>query len=768
MMFRFAMPLLTMSTASKISKPWGNYDGNGGLRDGHYCADNSLSPPTNFNFSSGYWAGITWASTNPAAGVYNFSEVDAILREAETLDLFVEFNALIGQCTPTWIYSNGVTALNVNWKPPPTCVPPICVPAGTWSCENHGCGCDGVYPCNQTFPDYLSPIYLKYAQEWIRATHAHLTSLPDNLRKRILSVQVNAGSTGDGCFFHGRLYPDQQNLTPETDPPCYTCSKLGDKTWKDYYHKYYMQIAETYVSTYATVHPTPAPPAPPTPSPSPTKCSKGDTCHDCFFDTFHCQDRKHPVNASACLSCVNKHRAALSVPGSDGRPLCNLNGSHVLGWCHRVSREGGRTDAEHIQLLFNGFSKNQDLVALVNASSLRSEGFMIKDGLVSHSYSVSGEMQVWNTSRVLLQTPLPGNNSRYVRSRGESTLSAFVDWELRPAWTAWALASWAACYGLDTWQNNTLIEKLPATQPALSFFTKYAGSRDKEAKSSPGAWAVLRDGLDIGDTTRFPEATFGKLENGNNLARCNAIIAAVSKVQTRYPPRLDAPSSKGCGSGRKRLGLNDAGYRVYPGNYHGFLRQLDIHGSSYGAWRVGPHEEMFGRYGRSVSPSSEGMAFQVVGGVFEEHEGDVHVRVVFFHSAQSTSSGFVVSYSTTTTTTTGGSAGADRASNCVSKTVSTDKHAGHWVEARFTVSLSTHERFGGGACHKGADAVIAEPNTHVNPDPNTHLNSDPNTHPNSDPNTHLNSDVERTVFNLVEISKDAFGSQLSPWLIVLS
>ena len=103
MMFRFAMPLLTMSTASKISKPWGNYDGNGGLRDGHYCADNSLSPPTNFNFSSGYWAGITWASTNPAAGVYNFSEVDAILRAAETLDLFVEFNALIGQCSPTWI-----------------------------------------------------------------------------------------------------------------------------------------------------------------------------------------------------------------------------------------------------------------------------------------------------------------------------------------------------------------------------------------------------------------------------------------------------------------------------------------------------------------------------------------------------------------------------------------------------------------------------------------------------------------------------------------
>ena len=758
---RLAIALLTLSTASKISKPWGNYDGNGGLRDGHYCAANSLSPPTSFNFSSGYWAGITWASTNPAPGVYNFSEVDAILRAADTLDQFVEFNALIGQCSPTWLYSNGVTALNVNWKPPPTCVPPTCVPAGTWSCENHGCGCDGVYPCNQTFPDYLSPIYLKHAQEWINATHAHLTSLPDNLKKRILSVQVNAGSTGDGCFFHGRLYPDQQKLTPQSNPPCYTCSKLGDKTWRDYYHKYYMQIAETYVSAYATIHPTPAPSPPPTPppspppSPSPTKCRKTDTCHDCFFETFHCQDGKHPLNASTCLSCVNKHRAALSAPGPDGKALCNLNSSHIRGWCHRVWREthaaaaveqttaqGEANNTEHMLLLFNGFSNNADLVALVNASSLRREGYMIKDGLVSHSYSVSGEMQVWNTSRRLLQTPLPGssNGNRYVRSRGETTLSAFIDWELRPAWTAWALATWAACYGLDTWQNNTLIEKVPAMRPALSFFTKYAGTRDKEGKSSPGAWAVLRDGLDVADTSRFPEATFGSVDKGKNLARCTAIVDFVSKTQTRHPPRLDAPSNKSCGSGRRRLGLNDAGYQVYPGNYNGFLRQRDADASSYGAWRIGPREEIFGRYGRSVVPSSAGMAFEVLGGVFGDYEGDVHVRVVFFRperTASSASADFVVAYSTTSTL----SGGADRASKCVSKAISTAKDGeGHWVEARFTVALDTHERFGGGACHNGADVVIDEPGT----------------------------GAERIVFNLIEISKRTFTVQLSPWLIRVS
>ena len=97
------------------------------------------------------------------------------------------------------------------------------------------------------------------------------------------------------------------------------------------------------------------------------------------------------------------------------------------------------------------------------------------------------------------------------------------------------MAANAAAYGLDTWQNNTLMEDVPEMRPALSFFTKYAGSR--KAPASPGAWAMMRDGLDIGDTARFPEATFGKVNKGKNLDRCFAIIASVNKTQTVYPPQ---------------------------------------------------------------------------------------------------------------------------------------------------------------------------------------------------------------------------------------
>merc|ERR1711988_223453 len=113
--------------------------------------------------------GLTWADTNPAPGFYDFSELDRILRTASDADQYVEINALVGQCSPTWLYEHGVTPLIVNWKPPPTCVPPTCVPAGTWNCSlngGQGCGCDGV-ACNQTFPDYLSTVYQKHMQEWI-------------------------------------------------------------------------------------------------------------------------------------------------------------------------------------------------------------------------------------------------------------------------------------------------------------------------------------------------------------------------------------------------------------------------------------------------------------------------------------------------------------------------------------------------------------------------------------------------------------------------
>ena len=66
----------------------------------------------------------------------------------------------------------------------------------------------------------------------------------------------------------------------------------------------------------------------------------------------------------------------------------------------------------------------------------------------------------------------------------------------------------------------------PRLRPILDFFSHYAGVRT--AAESPGAFAVLRDGLDTSDLQRFPEEQFGNASNGKNLERCYAVIASVN------------------------------------------------------------------------------------------------------------------------------------------------------------------------------------------------------------------------------------------------
>ena len=112
---------------------------------------------------------------------------------------------------------------------------------------------------------------------------------------------------------------------------------------------------------------------------------------------------------------------------------------------------------------------------------------MTKSGQTSHEFSVSGEMQTYNSTGLLLRTPLLP--CVHVRSGGETTLSASSSWLVNNGWTAWALMGWQLAFGMDTWQNNTLIEAQPRLRPAIAVFSQYAGWRPETAASSPGAIA---------------------------------------------------------------------------------------------------------------------------------------------------------------------------------------------------------------------------------------------------------------------------------------
>ena len=63
--------------------------------------------------------------------------------------------------------------------------------------------------------------------------------------------------------------------------------------------------------------------------------------------------------------------------------LVSIDSTPLLVFFCGVSQNAAGTSKPGIQLLFNGFANNDDLVALVRRSSLQTDGFMIKDGLAS-------------------------------------------------------------------------------------------------------------------------------------------------------------------------------------------------------------------------------------------------------------------------------------------------------------------------------------------------------------------------------------------------
>jgi hypothetical protein len=125
---------------------------------------------------------------------------------------------------------------------------------------------------------------------------------------------------------------------------------------------------------------------------------------------------------------------------------------------------------------------------------------------------------------------------------------------------------------LDQWNIPYEALKEEANRPAFFFFNRYAGLHDPA--DSPRAFCALRDGLDASDFHRFPASEFGGTPGRKReVGRYMNIAGAYAK----YGARMDDPE-KATGGGminRKRMGYNDAGWGILPGNYCRFLEQVD-------------------------------------------------------------------------------------------------------------------------------------------------------------------------------------------------
>ena len=225
-------------------------------------------------------------------------------------------------------------------------------------------------------------------------------------------------------------------------------------------------------------------------------------------------------------------------------------------------------------------------------------GSFIKAGMVSHGFGVNGEADNYEGKGKICHT-------EGYRCRGESWAFCKNGYYLEaPLWATYSHLLWQLTFGVDLpglSQPNLVNESYA---PLYELFNRYAGSIRPPADDWVGGIIALRDGLDAANFSRFPEAQFGAWgSKTEKVARLRAITAAFAKrgAVERDPEAATAPAMES----RHRKGTNDAGYRIWQGNYgNGLVTQLQPFETSVGWWGVGPPDQPYGRYARGFEPAT--------------------------------------------------------------------------------------------------------------------------------------------------------------------
>ncbi|MCX7013095.1 MAG: beta-galactosidase [Candidatus Sumerlaeota bacterium] len=258
-----------------------------------------------------------------------------------------------------------------------------------------------------------------------------------------------------------------------------------------------------------------------------------------------------------------------------------------------------------------------------------------KAGNPGHGYQLNDEMSMFRFLDPIINHF--DDKGRIVRCRSEMD-EMFKGWfQEAPLWNMYWLNLWCSTFGIDIFQHNTGAFSEDNAEGFI-FYDKYGGQKDPA--TSPGAWCALRDGLDAGDTKRFPVEQFGpgkfapsKKDQSEGIQRCMNIIQAFEK----YGAKQGDPA-KGMAlimQNRDAKAMNDVGWNIWPGNYGNYLEQYDPNGTSQGWWRVGPMDQPYGRFARSfdVASGKNRMCFDLDDQFFAKDAPGpraVVLRVVYF------------------------------------------------------------------------------------------------------------------------------------------
>ena len=232
-------------------------------------------------------------------------------------------------------------------------------------------------------------------------------------------------------------------------------------------------------------------------------------------------------------------------------------------------------------------------------------GSLIKQGIVSHGYQLNGELDLWTEWRA--------RGLDKVYARGELAVEpnpqngTYGNWAVSPAWSLQANAEWALTFGLAQWNLYSGFLGNATFLPTMEFFNRQAPTT--ELSTAAAAFVSFRDSLDTADVARFPETEFGPVNNSHgktdqlNGTRMLRVAHSMAAYGARVDDVNEARSRKSIEQ-KKGNSLNDVGWHIWPGNYQKYMQQVDPAATSVGRWRVGPKDQGFGRFARSLDQES--------------------------------------------------------------------------------------------------------------------------------------------------------------------
>jgi hypothetical protein len=287
----------------------------------------------------------------------------------------------------------------------------------------------------------------------------------------------------------------------------------------------------------------------------------------------------------------------------------------------------------------------------------------LKQGHPTHTYSLSGELFYVNRLKALAESSGSGLNNR-VYGEFENTLNLSW-WEEADLQNFFAMLC-SVCHhyidmlNISSANSQSLVNN---DMTAYNFVNKYMGVRTPQ--ESTKAFLAFRMMIDLADTTKWSEGTYGNLIASGDLSSYNTkknnilssgdpqtvidqnltdLLVDGNTGNTTYvnPARITAlraafPDAEWhvVDQQQQQDAYNqEFGIYLIPDNYQRWLTQFNPEGTSEGVWKIGPTNQLYGRYARQFKiTGSSGEMFFTLDPDLAFTGGDLKISITYYDNS---------------------------------------------------------------------------------------------------------------------------------------